>query len=106
LNITRSSANIGRVDPTAAAQAAAATSSTAVGPAVIVALAIIVIWRYAVPSGKDAKGTIPGRLLAVVLVLFVGWVLLAAYHPAAAMAVAGGTASGIATLFGAAAKIV
>jgi hypothetical protein len=95
------------VDPIAAAQAAASSSSaSAVGPAVLVALAIIVIWRYSVPSGKDAKGTIPGRLLAVVLVMAVSWMLLAAYHPAAAMTLAGGTASGIATLFGAAAKIL
>jgi hypothetical protein len=91
---------------TAAAQAAASVSSSAVGPAVIVVITVIVVWRYAVPAGKDAKGTIMGRLLAVVLVMAVCWVLLAVTHPAAAMQLAGGAASGVATLFGAVSRIV
>ena len=90
---------------TAAAQADS-LSSTAIGPAVLIVIAVILIWRYAVPSGKEAKGTIPGRLLAVILVLFACWALLAVTHPATAMQVAGGTASGIATLFTAAARIL
>jgi uncharacterized BrkB/YihY/UPF0761 family membrane protein len=90
---------------TAAAQAGP-LSSTAVGPAVLIVIAVIIIWRYAVPRGKEAKGTIPGRLLAVILFLVGCWVLLAVTHPATAMQVAGGTASGITTLFNAAARIL
>jgi hypothetical protein len=89
---------------TEAAQAAS-TSSAAIGPAVLVVLVIIGVWRYSLP-GKDGKGTIPGRFLAIVLFLFACWVLLAVTHTTAAMQLADGTVSGIATLFSAAAKII
>ena len=90
---------------TTAAQAAASTSPAAIGPAVLVVLAIIVIWRYSMP-GKDGKGTIPGRFLAIVLFLFACWVILAVTHTTAALQLANGAASGVATLFGAAAKLL
>lgn len=91
---------------TAAQAAAGSASASTVGPAVIVVLAVILICRYCVPTYRDAKGTIQGRLLAVVLIMAVCWLLLAVTHPAAAMALAGGTVSGIATILGAVAAIV
>jgi hypothetical protein len=89
-----------------AAAAAAAPSTSAVGPAVIIVIAVILICRYCVPTYKDAKGTIPGRLLAVTLIMVVCRLLLAVKDAAAAMAIAGGTVSGIATILGAVAGIV
>jgi uncharacterized membrane protein len=90
---------------TAAAQAAASISSSAVGPAVLIVITVIAVWRYAVPSGKDAKGTIPGRLLAVVLFLIVCWSLVAAHNPAEGGRIAVGAASGVSVAVGALSKL-
>lgn len=86
----------------AAAQPPARPSE--IGPAVIVAIALILIWRFAV--FRDGKGTAASRALAVLLALAVFWVLLAVAQPTAAMTAASGTAAGIATLLSAAAHIL
>ena len=90
--------------PSAIAAARQPAQPSAIGPAVIVAIALVLIWRFAV--FRDGKGTAASRALAVLIALTAGWVLLAVAQPTAAMQAASGTASGFATLLAAAARIL
>jgi hypothetical protein len=89
---------------TTAAQVTTATAASGTGPAILAALAVVLIWRHS--HFRDGKGTIPGRLLGVVLAMFMAWLLLAVTHPADAEQVAAGTASGVSVLLSAAAHLV
>ena len=71
-------------------------STTAIGPAVIVVIVIVVVWRFVIY--KDGAGHPPGRLVACLLALIVGWALLAAGDPATAESVASGAGEGLVTL--------
>lgn len=76
-----------------AVQAASAPAIGVIGPTVIAVVAFIFIWRHALHS--KGKGTIPGRLLGVVITIFVVWVLLAVKAPDDATKIASGTATGV-----------
>jgi uncharacterized RDD family membrane protein YckC len=78
--------------------AASHASTTAIGPAVIVVIVIVVVWRFVIY--KDGAGHPPGRLVACLLAMIVGWTLLAVAYPQAAESVASGAASGVVTLLG------
>jgi uncharacterized membrane protein len=84
---------------TAAAQAAATTSS--VGPAVLVVIAVIIIWRVSV----GGRGEIKLRLLAWLLLPVIVWALVAAHSPAEGGQIASGAASGIGTAISALGKL-
>jgi hypothetical protein len=58
---------------------------------VLVALAIIVIWRYA----QGGRGPVSSRFAAIVAVFIVGWLLLGVHSAAGATAVASGLLRGI-----------
>lgn len=77
--------------------AAATTGTPSVFWAVLVAVAFGLIWRHAM--FRTGKGTITGRLVAVLLAMIIIWLLIAAENAGVAMGFAGGIASGIGTLF-------
>lgn len=79
----------------AAASAASASAASSIGPGVIVAIVFVAVWAHALY--RAGKGSVPGRLLAVVIAGFMLWVLLAVTDSAAASQLASGTAAGIAT---------
>lgn len=78
-----------------AAASASAPAASSIGPGVIVAIVFIAVWAHAL--FRHGKGTVQGRLLAVVIAMVVGWVLLAVTDLTVAAQLATGTASGVAT---------
>lgn len=85
--------------PTAAA---AASTASQTGPAVIVVLAVVTVWWLA----THGKGEIKLRLLAWLLLPVIVWLLLAAHSPAEAGKVASSAASGVTTAIGALSRVV
>lgn len=80
--------------------AAAASSASTVGPAVIVVAVLVGVWMYALGS-KGSKGTIPGRLVALLAFGIGAWILLGVTDPAGGTALASGAFRGIGTVLGA-----
>lgn len=87
------------------AQAAASSAETSVGPAVLVVVAVAGIWMYAL-GRKGSKGTIPGRLSAVIVFAIAVWVLVAVHSPAEGARIASGAASGISVALGAFGRVI
>ena len=80
----------------AAAQAASSITPGMVFDGLAVVGVTAGVWKYSLP-GKDGKGTIPGRLVAIILILLMCWVLLAVTDRSTAMNLASGTATGVIT---------
>lgn len=85
-----------------AAQAAAGLTPVQVGPAVLVVLAVIGIWKMSTAG----RGEVKLRLLAWVLLPVIVWTLLAARSPAEGARIASGAASGISVALGALSRVV
>ena len=64
--------------------------------AVVVAVAIVAAWRFAI--AKNGKGTAPGRLVALLIAAIVIWMFVAVNNPAAGAKAAAFTAAGTSTL--------
>jgi hypothetical protein len=79
------------------AQATAAADNSTAAWAVIIAVGFGLIWRHAM--FRRGKGTIMGRLLAVLLAMIVIWLLFAVDNASVAIGLAGDIASGTGTLF-------
>lgn len=80
---------------TDAAAGSTVSVASSIGPGVIVAIVFVAVWAHALY--RHGKGTVQGRLLAVVIAMVVGWALLAVTDSPAAAQMASGTASGVVT---------